>query len=599
MGKVFLDSTALVDSSVVRWRRGLLTLCGSAVILWAFSLFQASVWHGTAGIVHDYTAVAFHDVITGVAPASAGAGAGIRPGDTVDLRVASAADRWRFRHRWLPDRASTYLVLRGAGERRVTFEPRHEGIGISLWIFYAGAFGALVFATLIAWRRPQLIQARVLCLLLLASVVEPCLGPSKFVTPWPALDFAAALLDRFILEAFVLVVYTMLFARPLSAVRKFVIYFTFFYLGFDTVCAFGETAGTWTGTLDLFGGPIGTAPLYQLWEPLLGYTLILLNVALAFGATRDQERALLAWTMTLPFINFAVAFLEHVPALNAIGPLAQVFDYFGAGTVFLSPFAMGYALLARRLLDVGFVLNRAAVFSAVSLIVIAAFILVEWALGGWLSTANRATNLVVAGGLALLLGFFMHRIHGRVDNLVDRVFFGKRRRDQDAIAAFSREAPYVTEKRVLLERTEETLTRHIDASSVEILLDDRRGRYGWVSENDPAVLALRARHDVLDLHDVAGDIRGDYALPVVSRGRVLGVLVLGHKRSGESYAPDELEVTLRLAHALGSALDVLSHDRVADPSLAKLDAVCEMLAKIGETQTAILEAVRQPEPGAT
>ncbi|HEX3670572.1 MAG TPA: GAF domain-containing protein, partial [Candidatus Cybelea sp.] len=219
--------------------------------------------------------------------------------------------------------------------------------------------------------------------------------------------------------------------------------------------------------------------------------------------------------------------------------------------------------------------------------VIAVFVLVEWALGGWLSTASHAANLVVAGGLALTLGLSMHQIHHRVDNFVDRAFFSKRRRDQDAILAFSREAAYVTDREVLLERTEEVLLAHADASSVAILVDDHRGRYGEVSENDSAVLALRAHHAVLDLHGLSTAIAGDYAFPMVSRGRVLGVLVLGPKRSHESYAPDELETILRLAHAVGSALDVLVQNGAADPMLARLDAICEAQANMTEALAAL------------
>jgi hypothetical protein len=79
---------------------------------------------------------------------------------------------------------------------------------------------------------------------------------------------------------------------------------------------------------------------------------------------------------------------------------------------------------------------------------------------------------------------------------------------------------------------------------------------------------------------------------MVSRGRVLGVLVLGPKRSGKSYAPDELEVILRLAHAVGSALDVLGqNDNVIDPVLVQLSAIREMLAVICEAQSATREAL--------
>jgi hypothetical protein len=57
--------------------------------------------------------------------------------------------------------------------------------------------------------------------------------------------------------------------------------------------------------------------------------------------------------------------------------------------LFLAPVALTYAALSRRLIDVGFVLNRAAVFSGVSIIVVGLFMLGEAVLGFWFSHATH------------------------------------------------------------------------------------------------------------------------------------------------------------------------------------------------------------------
>ncbi len=41
---------------------------------------------------------------------------------------------------------------------------------------------------------------------------------------------------------------------------------------------------------------------------------------------------------------------------------------------------------------------------------------------------------------------------------------------------------------------------------------------------------------------------------MIARGRLVGALVLGPKRSGESYAPDESHAMMHLAHSVGGAL---------------------------------------------
>ena len=42
------------------------------------------------------------------------------------------------------------------------------------------------------------------------------------------------------------------------------------------------------------------------------------------------------------------------------------------------PMVLTYVALSRRLLDIGFVLNRAAVFAIVSSLLIGAFVVAEW-----------------------------------------------------------------------------------------------------------------------------------------------------------------------------------------------------------------------------
>jgi hypothetical protein len=89
-------------------------------------------------------------------------------------------------------------------------------------------------------------------------------------------------------------------------------------------------------------------------------------------------------------------------------------------------------------------------------------------------------------------------------------------------------------------------------------------RYGGVGENDPAIARLRARHEVLDLHTVQSELRDDVAYPMAARGRFVGALVLGPKRSGEVYARDESQAIAELAHGVATAFELLPKDGEGD-----------------------------------
>jgi hypothetical protein len=72
---------------------------------------------------------------------------------------------------------------------------------------------------------------------------------------------------------------------------------------------------------------------------------------------------------------------------------------------------------------------------------------------------------------------------------------------------------------------------------------------------------------------------------MVARGHLVGAIVLGPKRSGDPYAPDESDAILHLAHSVGGAVDVLAANGHARPD-AVLEAIqtmsCDLKALAAE-----------------
>jgi GAF domain-containing protein len=174
-------------------------------------------------------------------------------------------------------------------------------------------------------------------------------------------------------------------------------------------------------------------------------------------------------------------------------------------------------------------------------------------------------------GLALGLGLSLRYIHRYVDRFVDRVLFRRRHEDEAALRRFAHESSYITDRSILLERAVREVKEHTNAAEATILVQDGAAAYSSAksdgartiaSENDPGILALRAWQRPVDLGSLEDSVlRGEFALPMVSRGALVGVLVCGAKRNGEVYAPDELEALLAVARGVGTSLDVLSAQR--------------------------------------
>ena len=355
-----------------------------------------------------------------------------------------------------------------------------------------------------------------------------------------------------------------MFARPLSPWRSALTWLTYASAMLVGVVWAASIVGLWTGRVDPF------EPFFSNWA-VTGESVFITAAALAaafagWRATGASERSLMTWAL-IPLVAMCLSALlaniqGFIPDFLVVNNVAQ----FAVALLF------AYVMLSRKLGDIGFVINRAVVFSLVSAVLVGAFVLIEWLLADWLRDASHTTNTLVTAVVVVALGTSLRFVHKWADRIVDVVLFRKRHEDEHAIRTFGEEAAYVSDRAILLERAHAVLTRHTDATSVAILVRGDDGCFGPADENDPAVLRLSVTHRPLDLHGFETAFAGEMVYPMVARGRLLGVIVLGERRSGELVPPDESAAIAHLAHGVAHALETLDHRRDRDGLIEHIDA---------------------------
>jgi hypothetical protein len=561
------------------WQRVLLALSMLGLLAvaegaWATYALEGDIFGGSLST--PITRAPFLDAFEAVVPGSVADRSGVRPGDAIDLRAMTPQARYWLRNEPLAGMPMRLPIMRNGVLRWLTVTPEpYANIAFFRiyqwmfnWAFWLGSALSLAIAAVLIARRPDNPEVRLLSLtLILINLSENLFPINGWLTPWVELDAILNVIAQFAFSAGValLAAYALLFGRPISRARRVLAALAFALAGLSALL--------WTGAAQAGPGPGGLLGIAGLWfgtldvrawlanHPVASFVafagpsmLALLSAIVAVRAANGAERTRVAWaTGSLGILYiFGIATLQSYFTTNAV-----LYYWILNFAWFAAPLGLLYALLSRRVLDVGFVLNRAAVFAGVSLFVVGVFTLLEWALGGWLHSAGRVANVAVSAAIALGLGLSLHQIHKRVDHFVDNVFFRKRHEDERALKQFAREVTFITEAHVVVERAVETLKRHADASSVEFALHDRNGKYGDVGENDPAVVTLRASHEVVDLHLTDTALTGEFAYPMLARGHLTGALVLGPKTSGEPYAPDESVAIAQLAHGVAIALDLL------------------------------------------
>lgn len=591
------------------WQRSVLALCvvgflAIAACTWSSFVLNGDIFGGSQPVTES----SFVDRVDAVGPASPAERSGIRPGDKIALLRMTPEDRYRERNELQNGRPIRLAIERNGTFRNVTVTPvpyRNVALWTSTIVWLASAFWlgsalTLAVAGFLIARRPESAEVQRLSLTLVLIVLGENLFPANWwLTPWVGIDAAINVIAQFVFSAGIafLSQYALLFGQPVSRARRFLTAITVVVAFFSSLIWTGAAqastssagllgiAGLWFGFLDIHAW-LASKPAV-LFLSVVGPPAVALLCALAaVRASRGSERPRVAWATG----SLAILYIFAIAAVQGfVTDDPRIYYFILNLSWFIAPLGLTYALLRRRLLDVGFVLNRAAVFTAVSLLVVGMFTLLEWALGGWLHSANQVTNVAVSATIALALGLSLHQIHSRVDRIVDGIFFRKRNEDESALKKFAREVLFITNETAIVERATETLARHAGASSVAFTFDDGTGRYGAIDENDAALVTLRASHSIVDLHGISTALMGEFAYPMVTRGHVMGVLVLGAKKSGEPYAPDESEAIAQLANGVGIALGQF-HESAKAGKNEILDAI-DALEHTNRTMVAAINAL--------
>jgi hypothetical protein len=484
-----------------------------------------------------------HDV-TGT-PAATG---GLEPGDRIQPLSGSFSDRESF-STWPPGTVLHWHVRRGsrAFETATTVQPATPTDLAFFVIVQCFRFAMILVAIVVAARRPDAAEARSLVTFMTTVGLAAFIAP-----PW--------LPDR-------LLVWAQFLKYPLITVG----------LGYAAqfACLFPATSGTGvraiirriavplalvTAAVSVATSVVkhtflnGVLPQQTLvtatFQDVIYVTMAMMVLAFAIGAIAargpDRQRAL--WASGSVLVGFSGVIVNIVA--SAFDVQATWMQYLQISIIAI-PLGLGYTILRHRTIDIGFVISRALVLTAVSFIVVAAFGLLERALGKLFIDESHIASRSVEIALALGLGFSLRSLHVRVERAVDFLFFRGRQRSLAALRAFQRDVFYIESPDAVIEQTIELMSRHADAAEVRIVGE------AAATNDDPLFVRLRSGRLPVKLRDTGTALHGEYAFPMVVRGTLTGALIVAAKRTGETYDPVERDLLAEIAERAGIALDAL------------------------------------------
>ncbi len=509
-----------------------------------------------------------HIEAAAVEPGSAAARAGIAAGDELDLDPADLTSRVRLNWPVAGDRIGIDVIHSGrrrSVELRAASSSGNSGLSNAVFRIYETLrVVMLAVALLIILRRPDLRAGRTLANFFVAFAYG-FLGRTPWYPPvvTAIIDVSRPIAVLFALEQAAL--FSTIFPRPsLGGLRRLIERACPYLFGAGAAIGLVPTSLYYIAGIDVPGAPRAVFSAFII----AFIAMIAIGFSLGAREATPAERYRLHWISISLAIGFTGLFVGV--SLEAAGVPEERWILLPL-TLIAVPIGTTYAILRHRVLDVGFVVNRALVFALISGIVVLAFGLLEWFLGKYLLDIGHVGSSFIEATLALALALSLRQIHGRVDHFVDSVFFRQRHLAERALRRLAHEVAFIDDEGVLADRTVAAVDHYGRASGCAIYLaaGDRAfslrvatlaGEPASVDANDSAVVAMRAFHEPVDLDDqgaARSALSGAVCFPMIVRGELIGLLDCGQKQSLEAYDPDERETLHVLARAIGHTFDAI------------------------------------------
>jgi hypothetical protein len=344
-------------------------------------------------------------------------------------------------------------------------------------------------------------------------------------------------------------------------------------------------------------GPAST-PTVILLVNIVGYTILAANYRRNDAPARNRIKIVaLAFICILLLVLTGAAVNSQV---RAGVPQARLLVP-GFGLVVLSYAALillTYAVLRRRLFDLGFALNRTLVYGAVSFILLAAFGLAEWAVDRVIPESWRGASAIYSAGIALLLFLSVHRLRDVVERQVERLFFHRWQQNEAALRRFVAAAGHFDQTAALCRAFAEEASRFAEGAPAALYLRGADGAYRLqagrlagaaeaYADDGHAFALMRAERRPVDLAAAHAKLAGSLALPMLDQGVLAGFVLMDRKPDGADYRPDEVDLLGWAANQVGLDLQAL-HARDLEAQVVSLNEKVAWLSEDKARLTALL-----------
>jgi two-component system NtrC family sensor kinase len=245
-----------------------------------------------------------------------------------------------------------------------------------------------------------------------------------------------------------------------------------------------------------------------------------------------------------------------------------------------------YAVIKFRLLDIEVLIKLGLIYGLILLSLLIPCYLLTIAAQQFLFGAISYTFSVFTLLLFLVVAFLFPKFRFRTEEALERVLFHKRTNYRETLLRSSKEMVSIVDLEDLSHSLVKTVSRALGTEAASLyLLDETKGVYNLKAnvgrEKNGYPLAMLSKSDLLvqrltgnpegvvkeelemaqdgaselQIAKKMGELEAEISVPILSKGKLIGILNLGHKEEKEIYSSEDLELLSTLANQAAVALE--------------------------------------------